>query len=97
MHNTIQGLLVLHKLGVSAKPSMTPKIVEVHWCLLYVGWVKVNTDKATSSSPGLGGYGAIFEMSIGFVKESFAIPSDKVFAFEAELYVVIYTAKFASK
>ncbi|KAK3212710.1 hypothetical protein Dsin_017416 [Dipteronia sinensis] len=57
----------------------------VIWSPPAPGWIKVNTDGAALSSPGVGGCGGVFRNYRTFVKGCFTVPFGQVFTFEVEL------------
>ena len=91
MTNSVEDLIIVKNLNVSIKP----RIVEVNWFFLPLGWIKVNIDGAAFGSSGLAGSAGIFCTSYGFVKRCFAISRGIGFAFEAELadaiHAILYT------
>ncbi|KAK3225647.1 hypothetical protein Dsin_005509 [Dipteronia sinensis] len=95
MHNCVDDLLILHRFDLCGRPARAPVIRSVIWSPPAPGWIKVNTDGAALSSPGVGGYGGVFRNSRAFVKGCFVVPFSQVFAFEAELLTASMAINFA--
>ena len=53
MENQVDELAILHTLHIQGRPSRAPRIIEILWKPLPLGWIKVNTDRATFGCPGL--------------------------------------------
>ncbi|KAK3229688.1 hypothetical protein Dsin_001569 [Dipteronia sinensis] len=79
-------LLILRRLDLRGRPARAPVIMSVIWSPPASGWIKVNTDGAALSSPGVGDCGGVFRNCRAFVKGCFAVPLGVVFAFEVELF-----------
>ena len=88
MQNSIDELLALQRLRVDGHPAKALRVLEVIWRPPPPGWLKVNTEEATSEGPGLAGCASIFCTCRGFVKSFFAIPLDVYFVFGAKLIVM---------
>lgn len=58
-------------------------------------WINVNTNRAMSGSLGIAGCGGIFKRLEDSAKGCFVKPSRVLYAFEAELWGVITTVKYA--
>ncbi|KAK3198527.1 hypothetical protein Dsin_021942 [Dipteronia sinensis] len=94
MRNCVDYLLILRRFDLG-RPVRAPVIMSVIWLPLTPGWIKVNTDGAVLSSPGVGGYGGVFRNCQTFVKGCFAVHLGQVFAFEAELLAALMAINFA--
>ncbi|KAK2637349.1 hypothetical protein Ddye_032141 [Dipteronia dyeriana] len=95
MRNCVDDLLILHRFGLYGRLGKAPVIRSVVWSLLAPRWIKVNTDGAALGSPGMGGYGGVFQTCRSFVKACFAVPLGQVFAFEAELLATSLAINYA--
>ncbi|PON88596.1 Ribonuclease H-like domain containing protein [Trema orientale] len=93
--NSVEDLDILKCLHVQLKPPRAPRIVEVHWRVPPAGWLKVNTDSAACSNPGLAGCSGVFCTSRGFFKGIFAVSIGKAYVFEAELVAAIHAVSYA--
>ena len=51
MANNLDDLLILRKLNVSGKPCRTPRVLSFYWHPSFIGWIKVNMDKAANGLP----------------------------------------------
>ncbi|KAK3225743.1 hypothetical protein Dsin_005605 [Dipteronia sinensis] len=95
MRNCVDDLLILRRFDLYGRPARAPVIRSVIWSPPAPGWIKVNTDGAALSSPGVGGCGGVFRNCRAFVKGCFAVPLGQVFAFEAELLAASMAINFA--
>ncbi|KAK3225524.1 hypothetical protein Dsin_005386 [Dipteronia sinensis] len=95
MCNCVDDLLILHRFGLSGRPSKAPVIRSVVWSPPAPGWIKVNTDGAALGSLGVGGCGGVFRTCRYFVKACFAVPLGLVFVFEAELLAASLAINYA--
>lgn len=59
MHNSIDELQIIHRIGVHGVSSKAPKIVLIHWLPLLLDWIKVNTDGTALGCYGLAGCGSL--------------------------------------
>ncbi|KAK3222027.1 hypothetical protein Dsin_009052 [Dipteronia sinensis] len=84
MCNCVDDLLILRRLDLRGRSAKAPVIKSVIWSPPAPGWIKVNTNGATLSSPGVRGCGGVFRSCKAFVKGCFAVPLGQVFAFEEE-------------
>ncbi|KAK3189490.1 hypothetical protein Dsin_029051 [Dipteronia sinensis] len=75
--------------------NWAPVIRSVIWSPPAPGWIKVNTDGAALSSPGVGGCWGVFRNCRALVKGCFAVPLGQVFAFEAELLAALMAINLA--
>ncbi|KAK0608113.1 hypothetical protein LWI29_025664 [Acer saccharum] len=91
MRNCVDDLLILRCFDLRGRLALKSVI----WSPPAPGWIKVNTDGAASSSPGVGGCGGVFRNCRAFVKGCFAVPLGQVFAFEAELIAASMAINFA--
>ncbi|KAL6218685.1 hypothetical protein ACLB2K_011895 [Fragaria x ananassa] len=96
MKNTVGELCILHRIGIKGRPSKAPKIVEVMWHVPSNYQVKFNTDGAARGSPGLAGFGGIFQDHLGQVLGCFSGNLGIATALEAELQAVIHAIQMAS-
>ncbi|KAK3222115.1 hypothetical protein Dsin_009140 [Dipteronia sinensis] len=85
MRSYVNDFFSLHRFDLRGRPARAPVIRSVIWSPPAPGWMKVNTDGAALSSPGVGGCGGVFRNCRAFVKGCFAVPLGQVFAFEAQL------------
>ncbi|GMN53285.1 hypothetical protein TIFTF001_022429 [Ficus carica] len=95
MNNSLVDLLILKTFKLYNTVSKTPRIIEIEWKKPNTRWIKVNTNGAVNGSPGIAGYGGIFQTYRGFCKGCFAKPLGVLYAFEAELYGVITAVEYA--
>ncbi|KAK3183120.1 hypothetical protein Dsin_030406 [Dipteronia sinensis] len=95
MRNCVDDLLILRRFDLCGRPDRAPVIRSVIWSPPAPGWIKVNTDGAALSSPGVGGCEGVFHNCRAFVKGCFAVPLGQVFVFEAELLPASMTINFA--
>ncbi|KAK3221956.1 hypothetical protein Dsin_008981 [Dipteronia sinensis] len=95
MHNCVDDLLILHRIGLSGRPGKAPVIRSVVWSPPALGWIKVNTDGAALGSPCVGGFVGVFRTCKSFVKACFAVPLGQVFAFEAKLLAASLAINYA--
>lgn len=75
---------------MSIRPRRVTKIVSVIWHPPPTMWLKCNTDGCALGTPGRGGAGGIFRTALSFPHGAFAIHFDSIFAFEAELWAVMF-------
>ncbi|KAK3188738.1 hypothetical protein Dsin_028299 [Dipteronia sinensis] len=85
IRNCMDDLMILWYFGLRGRLVKAPIIKSVIWLPPAPGLIKVDTDSAALSSPGVGGLGGVFCSCWAFVKGCFAISLDQAFAFEAEL------------
>ncbi|KAK3212669.1 hypothetical protein Dsin_017375 [Dipteronia sinensis] len=86
-----KGKLVDFRLfGLRGRPARTPVIKSVIWLPPAPGWIKVNTDGAALSSPGVEGYGGVFRNFRAFVKGCFVIPLGQMFTFKADFLRLLW-------
>ncbi|KAK3197881.1 hypothetical protein Dsin_021296 [Dipteronia sinensis] len=95
MRNCVDDLLILHRFDLRGRPAKALVIRSVIWSPPAPGWIKVNTNGAALSSPGVGGCGGVFRNCRAFVNGCFASPLGQVFAFEAELLAASTTINLA--
>ncbi|KAK3204348.1 hypothetical protein Dsin_018394 [Dipteronia sinensis] len=95
MCNCVDDLLILHRFDLHGRPAKAPVIRSVIWSPPAHGWIKVNTDGAAISSPGVGGCGGVFHNCRAFVKGCFVVPLSQVFAFEVKLLAASTTINLA--
>ncbi|PON32359.1 Ribonuclease H-like domain containing protein, partial [Parasponia andersonii] len=88
-------LAILKCLNIDLKPPKAPRIVDVHWQLPPLGWLKGNTDRVAYGSLGFARCGGVFRTSRGFFKGVFAILLGIAYALEAELAMAINAIFYA--
>ena len=75
-------------------PTKAPHVLDVIWRLLPLGWLKVNTDRASFGGLGLAGCVGVFHTYRDFINGCFAILLGVCFAFEDELVVVVHAIEY---
>lgn len=95
MHNSVEDLNTLNKLGVKGICNSSRKIIEVNWSPPQFQWVKVNTDGMALGAPGRAAIGVIFRNYRGFSKGAFCKFIRVHTAFEVELLAFIQAIHIA--
>ena len=95
MHNALDDLIILNKLGIKGRCITSPKIIEVTWMPPLHHWLKVNTDGMALGSPGLAAIGGVFRTYRGFSKGCFCKAIGIHNAFFAELLAFITAVDIA--
>ncbi|KAK3218537.1 hypothetical protein Dsin_012507 [Dipteronia sinensis] len=74
MRNCVDDLLILHQFDLGGRLARALVFRSVIWSPPAPGWIKVNTDGATLSSPGVGGCRGVFRNCRALVKGCFTVP-----------------------
>lgn len=75
--------------------QQTKKEIRVSWKAPPVGWVKLNTDKASKGNPGLASVGGILQYFVGNWLGGFARPIGECLSVMVELWVVLVGSDMA--
>ncbi|KAL6190001.1 hypothetical protein ACLB2K_036402 [Fragaria x ananassa] len=97
MHNSVGELCIFSALGIKGRVSRSHQIREVHWHAPSAFRVKVNTDGAARGTPGLAGFGGIFQYHLGNCMGCFTGSIGIATALEAELQAIIHVVSMAAR
>ncbi|KAL6139294.1 hypothetical protein ACLB2K_064571 [Fragaria x ananassa] len=89
MHNSVQDLRIIKSLGAECRLGRAPRVIEVVWHPLVIGWVNINSDGAWKHAEGVGGFDAVFRDFKGHVLGAFSSNIDIPSSVAAEVMTVI--------
>ncbi|KAL6129027.1 hypothetical protein ACLB2K_072380 [Fragaria x ananassa] len=95
MHNSVQELRIIKSFGAECRLGRAPRVIEVVWHPLVIGWVKINLDGAWKHAEGVGGFDAVFRDFKGHVLGVFSSNIDIPSSVAAEVMTVIVVIELA--